>query len=94
MFGGEMNEFTITTKTPVDFEAQVLKLNIQIKDLIENTRTKAIINIQKQQFHQKNTQDKSHTIVEETIPPETNVMVKSLKLVHKTKHQNIMVLIK
>jgi hypothetical protein len=76
-----MNEFTITSKTQVDYEAQVLKRNIQIKDSIENTRPKAITNIQKQQFHQKNTQDKSHNFEEETIPLETNVMVKSLKLV-------------
>jgi hypothetical protein len=78
-----MNELTITSKTPGDYEAQVLKRNIQIKNLNENTRPKAITNIQKQQFYQKNTQDKSHNIEEENIPPDTNVMFKSLKLIQK-----------
>jgi hypothetical protein len=83
MFGREMNEFAISSQTPADYEAQVLKRNMQIKDLIENTRPLAITNIQKQQKHQLSTQNKAHNIVEESIAPDTNVMVKSLKLVQK-----------
>jgi hypothetical protein len=57
-------------KHHLNYEAQVLKRNLQIKDLIENTRPKAITNIQKQQFHQFNTQEKAHNIEEETSSPE------------------------
>jgi hypothetical protein len=35
MFGREMNEFAISSQTPADYEAQVLKRNMQIKDLIK-----------------------------------------------------------
>jgi hypothetical protein len=47
MFGREMNEFAISSQTPADYEAKVLKRNIQIKNLIENTRPQALTNIQK-----------------------------------------------
>ena len=83
MFGREMNEFAISSLTPADYEAQVLKRNFQIKDLIENTRPQAVSNIQKHQIQQKISQDKAHNIEENSIPPNTNVMVKTLKLVQK-----------
>ena len=54
--GREMKEFAISSQTPADYEAQVLKRNMQIKDLIENTRPLAITNIQKLQKHQLSTQ--------------------------------------
>ena len=78
-----MNEFAISSLTPADYEAQVLKRNFQIKDLIENTRPQAVSNIQKHQIQQKISQDKAHNIEESSIPPNTNEMVSTLKLVQK-----------
>ena len=71
MFCREMNEFAISSQTPADYEAQVLKSNIQIKNLIENTRPQALTNIQKQQKLQIIGQNKAHNVDEESIPPDT-----------------------
>jgi hypothetical protein len=71
MFGREMNEFAISSQTPADYEAKVLKRNIQIKNLIENTRPQALTNIQKQQKLQIIGQNKAHNVDEESIPQDT-----------------------
>jgi hypothetical protein len=78
-----MNEFAISSETPADYEANDFKRNIQIINLIVNTCPQAITNIKKQQNHQIINQNKVNNIVEESVPPSSNVIVKSFKLIKK-----------
>jgi hypothetical protein len=78
-----MNDFAISSETPADFEANDFKRNIQIKNLIVNTRPQEIPNIKKQQNHQIINENKVYNIFEERIPQASNFIVKSFKLIKK-----------
>ena len=81
IFGKEMNDFGSYPEKSVNNESQILQRNWEIQILLDQTRPKAIKNIENIEKQQVKTQDNNNNISETPLEPESMVMVKSLKKV-------------
>jgi hypothetical protein len=81
IFGKEMNDFDTSDDTTLDLEAQLQQRNSEIQILLDHTRPSALKNIDKSQKQQIINQNNSNNVDEIPLEPNSQVMVKSLKLV-------------
>jgi hypothetical protein len=76
-----MNDFDTSDDTTLDLEAQLQQRNSEIQILLDHTRPSALKNIYKSQKQQIINQNNSNNVDEIPLEPNSQVMVKSLKLV-------------